>query len=137
MNAGLPEKQLKAARMIAMGIGYQEIADDLSVDRTTVFRWRKTPAFNAQVSEMIEAVTEESKDRVIRDVSEINDIVVNTLLDVAQNDTSGSARVSAARALSDLIQRAEDRFDGSDVMKDQSSEIRNMLKIIRDENLCG
>ena len=79
----------------------------------------------------------ESRERVVRDVNDISDIVLNTLLDVAQHDTSGSARVSAARALTDLVDRAEDRAkrDTFDVMQDQSSHIKALLEDIRDKQL--
>ena len=133
MDSRLTRNQLQAARMIAMGVGYQEIASELSVDRTTVYRWRKDPRFSAQVSRLVEAVSEQNRDQVVTDIDEINFIALSTLIDVAKHDSSGSARVAAARALSDLTQRAEDRFDQNDVMRDQSSEIRSMLQLIHEE----
>ena len=35
---------------------------------------------------LVESVKEESRVRVVRDISEIKDIILDTLLDVAQND---------------------------------------------------
>lgn len=131
----LTEPQLRAARMIAMGEPYSDIASELGIDRTTIYRWRKLLVFSAEVKRLVEAATLEGRNRVIRDVSEINDVILGTLLDVAQNDSSGGARVSAARALTELVERAEDRAQCAEynVMRDQSVEIRGLLEEIRTE----
>ncbi|MFT7467958.1 MAG: transposase-like protein [Candidatus Pseudothioglobus sp.] len=130
------EPQLRAARMIAMGIPFNDIAAELDVDRTTIFRWRKQPQFSAEVKKLTETVAEESHNKVIRDISEIKDVILGTLLDVAQNDASGSARVSAARTLSELVEKAEERSTrvDYDVMRDQTGEIKTILQEIRSMN---
>jgi transposase-like protein len=130
----LTEVQLRATRKIAMGIGFDEIASELSINRATLYRWRKLPHFAYEVTHLVDAVKEESRERVVRDVSEINDIVLSTLLDVAQNDSSGSARVSAARALTEMVQKAGERTSDNDVMKDQSSEIKALLQLIQKDS---
>ena len=129
----LTEPQLRAARMIAMGESYNDIAVQLGIDRTTIYRWRKLPRFSEEVKALIDTATQEGRNRVVRDINDINDVVLSTLLDVAQNDASGSARVSAARALTDLVEKAEERAREAnyDVMKDQSAEIRLLLEDIR------
>jgi transposase-like protein len=131
----LDEIQLRAARMIAMGIPYREIASQIGVDRTTLYRWRKLPRFETELASLAEEASQESREHLVRDISEINDIILGTLLDVAQNDSSGGARVSAARALTELVDRAEERAQRAqyDVMRDQSSEIRVILEEIRAE----
>lgn len=132
-DSELTEPQLRAARMIAMGEPYNDIASQLAIDRTTIYRWRKLPEFSTEVKRLVEAATLEGRSRVVRDVSEINDVILTTLLDVAQNDASGSARVSAARALTDLVDKAEERAKhvDNDVMRDQSGEIKALLEDIR------
>lgn len=40
LDIELPEIQLRAARLMAMGMPNTEIAKDLVVDRTTLYRWR-------------------------------------------------------------------------------------------------
>jgi hypothetical protein len=120
--------------MTAMSISFREISTELQINRATVYRWRQLPQFASELSRLVNTAREECKERVIRDISEIKDIVMNTLLDVAQYDTSGSARVSAARALTEMIQKAEDRSDWSDVMRDQSEEIKGLLHISRSLN---
>lgn len=129
----LTEIQLRAARLMAMGESYKHISEQLDIDRTTIYRWRKLPTFAAELSQLTEAAMAEGRDRVVRDVSDINDIILSTLVDVAENDTSGSARVSAARVLVDMVERAEERAAqvDHDVMKDQSGEIRLLLEEIR------
>jgi transposase-like protein len=128
----LTEIQLRAARLMAMGEPYKDIAQELGVDRTTLYRWRRLSAFSSELSRLTEAAVEEGRSRVVRDVSEINDIILSTLVDVAENDTSGSARVSAARVLVEMVERAEERAAqvSHDVMKDQSEEIRLLLEEI-------
>jgi transposase-like protein len=129
----LTEIQLRAARLMAMGESYKHISEQLDIDRTTIYRWRQLPAFSAELSQLTDAATAEGRDRVVRDVSEINDIVLSTLVDVAENDASGSARVSAARVLVDMIERAEERArqTSHNIMKDHSGEIRLLLQEIK------
>ena len=79
----LTEIQTKAARKAAMGIEFNEIADRLDIDRTTLYRWRKHPLFGAEVTRLIDTAKSETENRVVHDVAEINDIVLTTLLDVA------------------------------------------------------
>lgn len=129
----LTEIQLKAARMTAMGISYGEIASKLDINRTTVYRWRKLPEFSAEVSALVDTVKKENRERVVRDISDIKDIVLDTLLDVAQYDVSGSARVAAARVLTEMMQKAEERSNQNDVMRDQSDEIKDLLQLIHSE----
>lgn len=127
------EPKLRAARMIAMGIPFNDIASELGVARTTLFRWRKQPQFDAEVKKLTDAAAEESHNSVVRDISEIRNVILTTLSDVAQNDISGSARVAAARTLSDLVEKAEERSTrvDYDVMRDQTGEIKTLLQEIR------
>ena len=131
----LTEIQLRAARMTAMGISFNEIAAELAINRTTIYRWRQLPQFATEVTRLANTAKAECRERVIQDISDIKDIVMDTLIDVAQNDSSGSARVSAARTLTEMIQRAEDRSDQSDVMRDQSEDIKGLLQLIQEEQL--
>jgi len=131
----LTEPQLAAARLIAMGIPYNEIASRIGIDRSTIFRWRKSNIFQDELNRLSNAASKASEKRVVRDITEINDVILTTLLDVAENDASGAARVSAARVLSDLVERAEERANrqNHDVMRDQSGEIRELLLELRSE----
>jgi transposase-like protein len=134
-NVALDEIQLRAARLIAMGVPYNDIAEQINVDRVTLYRWRKQPDFSAELSRLTQEASQENREHLVRDISEINDIILGTLLDVAQNDASGGARVSAARALTELVDRAEERAQRAqyDVMRDQSAEIRGLLEEIKAE----
>lgn len=131
----LDEVQIRAARMIAMGVPYNDVAEQVNVTRITLYRWRKQPAFAEELSRLTQEASQESREHLVRDISEINDIILGTLLDVAQNDSSGGARVSAARALTELVDRAEERAQRAhyDVMQDQSAEIRGLLEDIRSQ----
>ena len=129
----LTEIQLRAARLMAMGESYKNISQQLGIDRTTIYRWRQLPVFSAELSQLTGAAMAEGRDRVVRDVSEINDIILDTLVDVAENDASGSARVSAARVLVDMVERAEERANQAshNIMKDHSGDIRLLLQEIK------
>ena len=83
----------------------------------------------------MESAREETRERVIRDVSEVQDLVLDTLIDVARNDSSGSARVSAARTLKEYMDQADERAKESDNdrMADKSGEIKAILEHIRNE----
>jgi len=123
---GLSEVQLRAARLIAMGMGYMDVATELGVNRTTLYRWRMSPAFSEQVSRLMASARDGVRERVIRDVTEVKDLVLDALIDVARNSTQDSARVAAARTLGEFMERAEERArqNQNDVMRDQSGEIR-------------
>ena len=139
VDTGLSEAQLRAARLIAMGMGYKDVATELGVNRTTLYRWRRSPAFSEQVSRLMASAREGVQERVIRDVAEVKDLVLDTLIDVARNSTQDSARVAAARTLGEFMERAEERArqNQNDVMRDQSGEIRAILEHIRQEKLCS
>ena len=132
----MTEIQFQAARMIAMGIKIKDIASGLSVDRTTIYNWKKLPGFTSEVARLVELAKVETGVRVVRDIAEIKDIVLSTLIDVAQNDASGSARVSAAKVLSEMVEKAEGESSQDSVMVDQSDKIINMLEVIQKEKLA-
>lgn len=131
----LTEAQLRAARLIAMGMDYKAVAGELGITRVTLYRWRKVPAFIEEVSGLIESAREETRGRVVRDVSEVQDLVLDTLIDVARHDSSGSARVAAARTLKEYMDEAQRRAEqaDSDLMADRSGEIRAILEHIKNE----
>ena len=133
-DTGMTTRQLNAARMIAMGISLNDIAEELQVNRSTIYRWRSLPHFSSEVSRLADAAQQKSHECIVRDIAEIKDVILSTLIDVAQNDGSGSARVSAARVLNEMVLKAEDISDVEDVMQDQSEEIREMLQLIHIRN---
>ena len=131
----LTETQINVARMIAMGISFDDIAQEFDINRSTIYRWRKLDYFNDEVGRLVDAAQAQSSDRIIRDIEEIKDIVLGTLIDVAQNDSSGSARVSAAKVLSEMIETTEHRVNNDNVMQDQSGEIKKLLQQIQSDQL--
>ncbi len=133
-EAGLTTLQLDAARMVAMGINFSEIASELQLNRSTLYRWRQQEPFSKTVSQLVDNAARKGTEHMINDITDIKDVILGTLLDVAQNDSAGSARVSAARVLHEMVIRAEERADPDEVMKDQSEEIKSLLKLIQNQN---
>ena len=129
--------QLRAAQLIAKGLPTVEIAKELDIDRATLWRWRKHPEFMAELSRLSDAIKKENKSRLILDVAQIQELVLETLVDVAQNSNQDSARVQAARTLKEYMDRSEERAKerNREVMQDQSEEIRAILGSIRQEKL--
>ena len=71
VDSELSEEQLRAARLIAMGMGYKDVATELDVNRTTLYRWRKSTAFSDEVARLMESAREGVRERVVRDVAEV------------------------------------------------------------------
>jgi transposase-like protein len=136
IDTEVSETQLRASRLIAMGMGYKDVATELDVNRTTLYRWRKSPAFSDEVSRLMDSAREGGRECVVRDVAEVKDLVLDTLIHVARNSTQDSARVSAARTLGEYMERAEERAkqNPDDVMRDQSGEIKAILEHIRQDH---
>ena len=127
----LTETQINVARKIAMGINFDDIAQEFGINRSTIYRWRKLDHFNDEIVRLLVAAKTQSSDRIIRDIEEIKDVVLGSLIDVAQYDSSGSVRVSAVKVLADMIETAEHRIKNNNVMQDQSREIKKLLQQIQ------
>jgi vacuolar-type H+-ATPase subunit H len=84
----------------------------------------------------MDSAREGGRECVVRDVAEVKDLVLDTLIHVARNSTQDSARVSAARTLGEYMERAEERAkqNQDDVMRDQSGEIKAILEHIRQDH---
>jgi hypothetical protein len=119
-----------------MGMGFNEVASELGVSRTTLYRWRKSPTFSDEVTRLIDSASEGVRERVVRDVAEVRDLVPDTLIDVARNSTQDSARVAATRTLGEYMEQAEERarHNQDDVMRDQSGEIKAILEHIHKDH---
>jgi len=48
-QVALDARQLAAARLVAMGFSTAETAEELALNRTTVWRWQRDPAFAAEL----------------------------------------------------------------------------------------
>jgi hypothetical protein len=54
----LSVRQLAALRLLARGHGSQRVADHLGVNRHTIARWKREPAFAAELERSVAALTE-------------------------------------------------------------------------------
>jgi len=133
---GLSETQMKAASLLALGTPVTDIAAACGVTRMTIHNWRKLPAFRDHLEDLLTQAKEQAGHAIIQDIVEVKELVLGTLIDVARNDSSGSARVAAARTLKEYMDQAEERAKraDSDLMADKSGEIKAILEHIRQEN---
>jgi len=58
----LTAAQQKAALLIASGQSDEQVGQDIGVDRSTVFRWRKSPTFQAEVNRHRQAINSQVAD---------------------------------------------------------------------------
>ena len=73
IDTEVSETQLRASRLTAMGMGYKDVATELDVNRTTLYRWRKSHAFSDEVSRLMDSAREGGRERVVRDAAEVKD----------------------------------------------------------------
>ncbi len=68
-------------------------------------------------------------------IVQIKDVVLGVLLDVAKNDSSGSAPAAAARTFGEYVERHEERAKhaDNDLMADKPGETKVILEHIMDE----
>jgi len=91
----LTANQQKAAMLLATGQADEIIADELDVDRSTIFRWRRSPTFRAEVNKHREAMLAMLQDS-------LRDAVVgalNTLKSLMTKSADDSLKLKAASVL--------------------------------------
>ena len=132
---GLSETQMKAVSLLALGTPVTDIATACGVTRMTIHNWRKLPAFRDHLEDLLAQAKEQAGHAIIRDIAEVKELVLGTLIDVARNDSSGSARVAAARTLKEYMDEAQRRAQeaDNDLMADRSGEIKAILEHIKNE----
>src|SRR6056300_684017 len=64
MSKNLNENQLLAVQLVAQGRSGKEIAQELSVTEETVSRWKKQPAFIAQVNDLLDQLRDTTQQKM-------------------------------------------------------------------------
>ena len=91
----LTAKQQKAAMLLASGQADEIIADELGVDRSTIFRWRQSPTFRAEVNKHREAMLAMLQDSLRDAVSG----ALDTLKQIMTKSVDDSLKLKAASVL--------------------------------------
>jgi hypothetical protein len=91
-------KKEKAAQMLAMGIGPIRVARELSIDRRTLFKWRKGEEFLRRQQEWQEIYLTEAREKLTKEMLPKALGTLTELLD----EGNDSARLGAARFIVQL-----------------------------------
>jgi hypothetical protein len=103
----LRETQLQAIDWLLHGLSDAEVAAKLNVDRSTIFRWRKTEAFARRLRILRERLFEQSAARI--------SMLVQPSLEILRRQLKGPDEKAAARAASTLLRLATNaRICGGD-----------------------
>jgi hypothetical protein len=98
MAKKLHPRQVRAARLLAYGETTNSITSKLKVRRETLSRWKRLPAFKAQMEQIIE----EERIQMQYKLSRLADTALETLWDEMQFIPGGNPRVRLQAALSVL-----------------------------------
>lgn len=137
MSVLLNEKQKQAVALIARGMTYQEVADELKTTYTTVYRWRQKEAFKEALEQAHQSLSmagcnteQQMKDELdAYRRGRMDGLVIqaiNTLANVMSTGTNESAKVGAAKYVLE-------KFAGTlGVQEDntQLEELKSMLRIV-------
>jgi hypothetical protein len=85
--------------MLVAGKAHGAVADELGVNRRTIWEWKQDPAFASALKSEREAIREAMQDRVLGLASKALDALERTL----EAGDSDSSRVAAARLVLDRL----------------------------------
>jgi hypothetical protein len=128
----LRETQLRAIDLLLHGLSDSQVAEKLDVDRSTIFRWRKTGSFARRLRVLRERLFEQSAARIQN--------LVHPSLEILIRQLKGSDEKLAIRAASTLLRLATNaRICGNDTPKSKPKrkrtrdvEITPRMKAIED-----
>jgi hypothetical protein len=109
-NTPLTPKQEQAAVLLARGMRPSRVVEELEVARTTLFEWRRLPAFEARLNEELEEAQEALRSK-IRSIQLKALDVVEEALDSAEADLR--ERLAAARIAARLCPLPDPRSPGA------------------------
>lgn len=95
----LTERQRAAIALLVAGKTYTAAADELGVNRRTVWEWKQQAAFQAALTTELEALREAVHTRLLA----LADKAVSALERTLESGDSDSARVAAARLVLDRL----------------------------------
>jgi hypothetical protein len=133
-GTGLSERHQIAIELLLRGLSDQAVASQLGVDRGTVFRWRRAPAFQQELNRQRQAIWEQS-------ATEIQSMI-SPALAILRAQLTGTDPDAAFRAASVLLRFAtpsrltpmKPEAD-SHLMKAEILRMGEALFAVRDERL--
>jgi transcriptional regulator with XRE-family HTH domain len=78
-ESGLTPLQERAAILLAQGVTVTEVADELNVDRSTLWRWRQHPAFQAYSNRIAAGIRGAIRDRVLSLQDKVFEVMIREL----------------------------------------------------------
>ncbi|MFO7830171.1 MAG: phBC6A51 family helix-turn-helix protein [Bacteroidales bacterium] len=95
---GLIEKQIQAVEMLIAGKNQNEIAQELEIDRTTLYNWRKKLPFQAYYNKLLNEIKENTKESVLS----LHETAIQKVKDVLENGNA-NAKLKAAFYIIDKV----------------------------------
>ena len=120
-EALLSDPQVRAIDLLLLGRGVQEIADEVGVDRSTLWRWRQIPAFQAELNRRREALWSGYTDR-IRSLLKMSLEVLEMALD--QGDVTTARELVKGVGLLQAAGAPGGYTDPRDIITEQRAEER-------------
>ena len=92
-SESLSERQHAAVTLLISGKTYTAVADELGIDRRTLWEWRQLPAFSGTVEAELRAIHEETRTRMCA----LAERAVNAIGEVMENGYTDGERLAAVR----------------------------------------
>jgi hypothetical protein len=95
----LSDRERKAIALLITGMTHTAVADELGVNRRTLWEWKQDPTFVAALNNEREAIREAMQDRVLG----LAEKALTALEQTLERSDSDGARVAAARLVLDRL----------------------------------
>jgi transposase len=103
-NARLTHKQERAITLLLQNKSTEEIASELRVNQSTVYRWLKQDAFKERFNE----VRQELFNEALNSLKTLTKQAIDTLDDILKNGTKETSRVTASKTVLELALRLKE-----------------------------
>ena len=133
----LDDRQKRAVQLIAAGMTYQEVAEQLDTTYTTVYRWRQKPAFKVALEEAQskKATGSQTEEQMKEELDayrrgRMDGLVmqaINTLASVMSTGQNEGAKVNAAKY---VLEKFAASSLGNQEENNQLEELKSMLRLV-------
>lgn len=133
----LDDRQKRAVQLIAAGMTYQEVAEQLGTTYTTIYRWRQKPAFKVELEKANEnkATGGQNEEQMKEELDayrrgRMDGLVmqaINTLASVMATGQNEGAKVNAAKY---VLEKFAASSLGNQEENNQLEELKSMLRLV-------